>query len=333
MTRFYNKLYRFDFNHTFYTNRETSDFSITPMGETNAQLRSNGLLLKTRETGFDLVYQKLAAIGALPLITITSSEKLMFKIEVSNPSILNVTDLGIKTNATDIYNCQGKYSDPLSFGTIATRQPNFTEEYTYTFDTITFKIEDVDGDVTYEEEQVGTEDPNVPTNFNFSFSVNLGNTFTQGYYTLKTYRNGVQEDTLDVYFLNRLAYPQLIGIFELELDASLNYGLVPYEALLTVNALATKWAYQIELTRDFTGGTLNVVDSSSTVVFTEDLPTPAVYTIGETVGFTSTTAITKTEKPITDFKLVVTSPGLDVTLEKLPNPTHNNLNSIVYLKI
>ncbi|MFT5822986.1 MAG: hypothetical protein ACI8ZM_004243 [Crocinitomix sp.] len=332
MTRIYNKLYQFDFNHTFYANRETSDFSITPIGKTNAQLRSNGLLLKTRDTGFDLVYQKLAEVGNLPLIAITGSEKLMFKIEVSNPAILNVTDLGTKTNATDIYNCQGKFSDPLALSIIASRQPNFTEEYTYTFDKITFKIEDVDGHVLYEEIQTGTEDPDALGNYNFSFSVNLSSGFVQDYYTLKTYRNGVQEDALDVYLFNRLLYPQLIGIFELELDASLDYTLVPYTAVLTVSALAAIWAYQIELTRDFTGGTMNVVDGSSTVVFTEDMPTPA-YGIGETVGFTSTTAITKTENPITDFKLVVTSIGLDVTLEKLPNPTHNNLNSIVYLKI
>ncbi|NOQ72206.1 MAG: hypothetical protein GQ574_09410 [Crocinitomix sp.] len=332
MTRFYKRLYQFDFNHTFYTDRETSDFSMTAFSETVAQLRTNGLLLKTRDTGFDLVYQKLTDVGNLPLIAITSSEKLMFKIEVSNPDILNVTDLGTKTNATDIYNCQGKFSDPLALSTIATRQPNFTEEYTYTFDKITFKIEDVDGDIIYEEVQTGTQDPDVPTNYNFSFSVNLSSGFKQDYYTLKTYRNGVQEDALDVYLFNRLSYPNLVGIFELELDATLDYSLVPYQAVLTLNALATKWAYQIELTRDFTGGIMNVVDNSSTVVFTEDLPTP-VYGIGETVGFTSTTEITKTEKAIADFKLVVTSPGLDVTLEKLPNPTHNNLNSIVYLKI
>ncbi len=332
MSRFYKKLYQFDFNHTFYTNRETSDFRITPFSDTVAQIRSNGLLLKTRDTGFDLVYQKLSEIGNAPLVEITAVEKLMFKIEVNNPSILNVTDLGAKLNTTDIYNCQAKYSDALTLGTIATRQPNFTEEYTYPFDKITFKIEDVEGNIVYEETQTGTVDPDVPTDYNFSFSINLSGSLVQDYYTLKTYQSGVQKSTLDVYIFNRLSYPNLIGIFELELDSSINYALVPYAAILTLNALATKWAYQIELTRDFTGGSMNVVDGTGTVIFTEDMPTP-VYGIGATVGFTSTTSITKTEKPIADFKLVVTSPGLDVTLEKLPNPTHNNLNSIVYLKI
>jgi hypothetical protein len=332
MNRYYKKLYQFDFNHAFYTDGETRDFCITPFSNTISKFRTLGLLPKMRQTGIDLVYQKKDGVSVLPLIPITNSEKLLFKIELSNRDILNVTDLGPKLNATDIYNCRAKYSDALLLSSIATRQPNFTESYTYGFNKITFKIEDDEGNIVYENEQTGTVNADVPTDFDFTFSVNLSSGFKQGYYILKTYKSGVPEEELKVFIFNRLSHPDLIGVFELELDTAMNYAVVPYKAVLTLDALKTNWYYQIQLTRDFTGGAMKVVDGGGIPAFTEDMPTPA-YGIGETVGFTSIAKITKTEKPIADFKLVVTSPLLDVTIDKLPNPTHNNLNSIVYLKI
>ena len=49
--------------------------------------------------------------------------------------------------------------------------------------------------------------------------------------------------------------------------------------------------------------------------------------------FESSDVITKAEKPYTNFNLEVTTDEHEIVLTGLPNPSHHNANSIIYLKL
>ncbi len=335
MERFYAKLYQFNFNHTFYTDSGTRDFLIYPISGTSKIARSNGMIIKPELTGFDLIYQKKSDVSNDPYETIDENFVLTFGIGLQHKEVLNVTDLPVKNDSTDIYICSELYAESeLSLGVIATRQPNFTESYTYTSSKVTLKIEDNQGDTVYEQDQTGFEDPDDSSKFNFSFSVNLSIGINQGRYKLKTFIDEILQDELDVYIFNRFDFPELIGVFELEIDNNIDYTKLVYEAIMGFTASTTVWTYKIKLIRDFSGGSITIenTDVGDPLTFSET-SVLVDYSPGETVVFKSDSSITKTEAPLTNFKLVVDSTSIDFTIDKLPNPTHNNTNSIVYLKI
>jgi len=154
---------------------------------------------------------------------------------------------------------------------------------------------------------------------------------------LKTYRAGILEDQTEIFLLNRLVHPDLIGVFELTLTNAIDYSVVlPYEAVLNIDAASTDWYYHIELTRDFTGGEFNIIDTTDLEAdppLFKETTSLDDYKKGETVIFKSDSALKRTDAPRTNYKLVVESDTTDFSLDKLPNPGLQNLKSIIYLKI
>lgn len=336
--RYYNKLYQFRFNHAFYGDGETNDFTITPLGNSRNLIRTHELILKLQSTGFDLIYRKESEGSSDPFVSIDSDLTLLFGVQLNNTEILNVTDLPTKQDATDLYICSADYDETsLEWSTIQTRQPQFTEEYTYNTARITFKIEDADGNVVHEENQFGSQDPDDANSYHYAFSVQLNTQDMPGRYFLKTYRAGILEDQTEIFLLNRLAHPDLIGVFELTLTNAIDYSVVmPYEAVLNIDAASTDWYYHIELTRDFTGGEFNIIDTTDLEAdppLFKETTSLDDYKKGETVIFKSDSALKRTDAPRTNYKLVVESDTTDFSLDKLPNPSLQNLKSIIYLKI
>lgn len=335
MNRFYSKLYQFRFQHEFYTNLVSEDFIIYPLNDSAKWIKGNGMMVKSENDGFDLIYRREDELSTDPFMTIDESKVLKFAIELRNRNILNVTAPPPKTNASDIYICSGAYDDSVvSLTTIPTRQTQFTELYSYAFSQMTFQITDLDDNVVYEKVQSGMQDPDNPAVYNFSASVNLGNSFEHGRYKLKSVRNGVVQDELTVYIYNRYEVPNLFGIFELELDENMDYTVLPYSATLTFTAFENKWVYSVELTKTYLAASLAVTDTTpgSPISFNMVPPIPT-YTAGEKIVFTSSVDIKKTEAPQSKLQLKLTATDTSITLDKLPNPVHDNQNSIVYLKL
>lgn len=334
MQRIFNKLYQLSVLHTFYTNEESEDFSIVPIGTTGKVLRGLGMVCRTDTKGFELIYRAENEDGD-PAVTIDEDHVVAFGIELKNERAHYFTEFPEKDNNSDIYYCNGAYDDSsLSLSAQAIRQPSFTEEYTYAFERVTFKVLDADGNKYFESTQTGTENDSDPTLYDFSFSVNFGTNFKMGMFTLQTFNNGILQDEDEVYIFDRFTYPNLIGIFELELNSAIDYTTVPYTATLDLSPSSATWTYEVEFTRDFTNAILSITnaDGGSTVDF--GLPTAATdYSSGDTISFESSEAIPKSELPNTNFSLEVTSDDIDLTLTGLPNPPHHNSNSIVYLKI
>lgn len=335
MNRFYSKLYQFRFQHEFYTNLVSEDFIIYPMHDSAKWIKGNGMMVKSENDGFDLIYRREEELNTDPFMPIDESKVLKFAIELRNRNILNVTAPPAKTNPSDIYICSGAYDDSVvSLTTIPTRQTQFTELYSYNFSQITFRITDLDDNVVYEKTQVGVPNPDNTAMFNYSFSVNLGNSVEHGRYKLKTLRNGGVQDELTVYIYNRYEVPNLFAIFELELDENMDYTALPYSTTLTLTAFENEWVYSVELTKTYLAASLVVTDTTagSPITFNRVPPVPT-YTAGERIVFTSSVDIKKTEAPQSKLQLKLTATDTSITLDKLPNPVHDNQNSIVYLKL
>ena len=337
-SRFFKALYQFRMRHEFYTNGVTSDFRLIPIGRTMNWLLVHQMILKNQPDGFDLIYRVKDSDSITPLIEVESKYPLTFGVSVVNNQVLNVTEMPEKSDNSDLYICSTTCaSESLSWTTIATRSRQFTEQYSYNTDKISFQIEDIDGNVIYLESQVGAQDPDDVNLFHFSFSVNLRTDVQAGRYFLKTYRGGILEEQFEVFLIDRFLDPTLIGIVELELNDEIDFtGALPYVGILQYTALESVWYYHIQLSRDFSGGTFSIIDTTDPEAdpapFSEESELDD-YEKGETVVFKSRAGLKRTETPRTNYKLMIEDSTLDFSLDKLPNPGMNNLNAIIYLKI
>lgn len=334
MDRTFNKLYNLCVAHSFYTKNESEDFTFTPIGKSKKIMSTNGILFRGNSKGFDLLYQTIDEIKN-PFIKIEKNESLKFEITLSNEKALYLTQLPDKFRASDIYYASDDYdNDTLALTVLPTRQPSFTESYRYVFETLTFRVVDSSGDICFETIEHGLEDEESLGDFDFSISVNLSADCELGKYKIQTINNGLLQDELEVYIINRLQYPNLIGVFELGLNSGIDYSSIPFEAKFDFESLATVWYYHIELTRDFKNGDFAITngDIESVITFSETTSLDD-YLIGETVIFKSSDVMLKNELPNINLSLKVTSDEIDLTLSGLPNPPHYNSQSIIYLKI
>jgi hypothetical protein len=336
--RFYKELYRFRLRHEFYSDGLTTDFRLVPFGRTKNWLSVHEIVLKNLPDGFDLVYRTTDDVSTNPFVELDGTYPLVFGVFVKNDEILNLTNLPAKSDNSDLYICSTTCStESLSWSTIATRSTQFTEKYSYNTNQISFKMEDKDGNVVYEETQFGAQDPDDVNLFHFSFSVSLRSDFNAGRYDLKTYRSGLLEDHLEVFLINQFFDPNLMGIIELEMSDEIDFtGALPHVGTLNFTALASEWVYYIQLGRDFLGGTFSIIDTTDP----EADPPPFSeiselddYKKGETVIFKSGASFKRTEAPRTTYKLLIEDSTPEFSLDKLPNPGRNNLNAIIHLKI
>jgi hypothetical protein len=163
--------------------------------------------------------------------------------------------------------------------------------------------------------------------------VNLGNNFKQGMHTLQIFQNGILKDSKEVYIFNRFQYPDLIGVVELELNEEIEYTSIPYLSAVQLVASSAIWRYEVEITRNLGVGTVEIIDTESGPISFTEITGTTDYLKGETLIFESSDAITKSEKPYTNFNLEVTTDDHEIVLTGLPNPSHHNANSIIYLKL
>ena len=334
MERIYAKLYQLQVSHLFYADKKSTDFSFYPIGNATKNMRNSGLMYRAYKDGFELVYRTLSGSNN-PFIPNDSVQILTFGVAVENVNALSFTAFPDKSNNSDIYYANGTYSDgTINFSALASRQTGFTENFTYDFEKITFRIIDKDSNKIYEEIQTGLPNTADETLFDFSFSVNFGDAIKMGVYKIQTFKNGILQDENEVYIFNRFKSPNLIGIFELELNNLINYETLPYSSKFEFEPVSSLWKYQIELTRDFKSGDFSIAnaDEDSTITFSETTSLDD-YLKGEVVIFEASDVMTKSDIPNSNFSLVVTSDDDDITLNGLPNPSNHNSNSIVYLKI
>jgi hypothetical protein len=333
MERAYNSLYQCNVEHAFYTEGVSDDLNFMPIGNTSKFLRAHGLIFRKNKFGFELVYRADSG-GVNPFVEITESNKLFIGFGLDNPDLLHITNLPSKTSSSDIYFIDDIYTTGvLNLSTIAVRQPSFTETYSYNNSSAKFKVEDANGNVVFETKQNGLQDEADLTLYHYSFSAELGNSLEIGQYKLKTFLNGILEDELDVFIFNQFQWPGLIGIYELELDENIVYDAsLPYEATISLVASTSVWTYTVEMTRDYTNGTLNIVNTDGGFTFNETVA-PADYLSGEIAVFESSIAITKAQATNGALNLVATSDDQDLTITGLPNPSPYIANSTVYLKI
>ncbi|MCP4121850.1 MAG: hypothetical protein GY751_08870 [Bacteroidetes bacterium] len=330
----YRKLYTCGISHAFYTENVSDDLGFSLMQNTSRVLSAHGIVFKPSRLGFDLVY-KTDDGGYDPCKIIDENIVLHFSIEASNVELFNITEFPAKADDSDIYLVEDLYSESnLDLSIIGTRQLVFTESYTYTSELVTFRVLDAMGHKVFEETKAGVQDDVVLTDYHFAFSVNLGSGLKIGKYQLKTLIDGIEKDNEDVFIFNRLEYPDLIGVFALELDASIVYDSnLPYASVIELVPSSAVWVYNVFLTRNYTNGVFALNNSGGpSPTFSETTSLPD-YLEGETVIFESSVPITKLEAPIKDFNLVVTSDDQNITLSGLPNPSPYKANSTIYLKI
>ncbi|MDG1331968.1 MAG: hypothetical protein P8P74_06540 [Crocinitomicaceae bacterium] len=333
MERIYSKLYQCTVEHTFYTDGVSADLNFMPIGKTSKFLRAHALTFFENQNGFELLHRTDSG-GLNPFTEITESNKLFIGLGVDNVELFNFTNFPSKTASSDIYLLSDIYSTGvLNPTTIARRQPSFTEEYSYNNSTATLRVEDAAGNAVFKTTLHGLQDEVDLTLYHYSFSVDLGSSLDIGQYKLKTFLNGVLEDELDVFIYNQFEWPGLIGIFELELDENIVYDTsLPYEAAVSLQASSSVWTYQVEMSRNYTNGILNIVNTDGTFTFNETTA-PTDYLSGEIAIFESSIAVTKTEASSKAMNLVITSDDQDLTITGLPNPSPYIANSTVYLKI
>lgn len=335
MERFFGTYYEFQFLHEYYSDKETFDFEVYPLDNAKNTARTSGILLKTTSKGFSLIYQQKGESDTDPYIELDETLILPLGIRLLNVEILQLTDLPTKSDSTDLFVLSGNQNDSeLTLEALPTRPYSFVEKYVYTANSATFKLEDSSGNTILKSTQQGIKDPDTPTNFHYHFSVDLKSDLPIGKYVLKTLINGVVEDATEVIIFNRYQYSNLWALFLLSIDGDVDYEELPNESNLTFSSTAAKWVYNVMLGRDFSGGTISIKNTKlgDPVLFAETSVLDD-YIKGETVVFESNQAITKSDTPLTNFQLVAESDETELTINKLPNPAHNQVNSIVYLKI
>lgn len=333
MERFYHKLYNLRVEHGFYSDLESSDLAFAPIADTLNILRTHGIIFKENGKGFDLVYKALNLAGD-PIIPIDDKRVLRFGMSLRNSNALYFTNFPAKSADTDIYYAYSDYSQAnLILECVSTRQPAFTENYTFDFPKATFRILDEDGFKRYETILEVEESEEVSDDFVFSFSVNLGSNFKQGLHTLQILQNGILKESQEVYIFNRFQYPDLIGVVELELNEEIEYTSLPYTAAVQLVASSSVWRYEVEITRNLGDGSIEIIDTENGPISFNEITGITDYLKGETLIFESTDAITKSEKPYTNFNLEVTTDDHEIVLTGLPNPSHHNAKSIIYLKL
>ncbi len=354
MERIYTKIYQLNVAHDFYQNGVSADFTFAPLGETTKQLFVHDLLFKHHPTGFDLAYKTQEnRTGALEAL----EHELIFYvgIHLTNLNALNYTDLPEKENSTDIYFAEMDWADgETDLTTIQVRSTQFTELHQHQNEQLTLNVVNDTGQIIFSKTSTGIKNAADDDDlFNHEFNVQLPAQFALQTHTVELMKtaNGAFIKRTEIFVYNPLAQANLFGIVQLKLDHPINAESPLTQAVLKLQALESKWIYEITLSKNYTAHSFQlfrpglleedphllsfkqVSDDLETEINPEaDAPN---YEKDAQIYFISAKTIKESEHGIDDLNLVVLDDEEEpkVKIKGLPNPSLNTPNKKVYLKI
>lgn len=329
----YSRLFSIRFKHSYYDDRNSYDFSVVPLPQTQKLARQYKLIFRVLPNGLEVL--SLMKAENTPFIDLGSANKLSFAIILKNTNVLNITTLPAKRNSRQVYYLnnilQTGNSIPVKdWKLVEPKSDNFTYALQSEANEIVLKTTD-----SFGNSQTAAM---LKQGNRFLSDFHLGGR-QEGRYLFESTRDG-QEKQEEAFYSSEMLWKTrpfgLIDVFtkELTYNRSKNYSI-------KLSARKSSWIYRVNLTKDYTGSTISIKD--------ERLPPEVLFKIagnpvlskGKTLTFRAynsdapdTVAKIKfSENAIRDFKLVIEKNGAKTEIRALPNPAIDQVKSEMHINI
>ncbi|GAB5526577.1 MAG: hypothetical protein Roseis2KO_44490 [Roseivirga sp.] len=333
MANTYKKLLSIRLTHTYYESRYTSDFSIIPLPETQKLVNQYKLVLRPAGNGFDVM--SLVNADDTPFIDLGDSNKLSFALMLRNTAMLNITSLPAKQHSAQLYYITNKPSPGISISIkdwtlVDPRATSFSYSRQTGANEVTLKTTGPFGDSTTEQM--------IKQGDQFVSDFELGNR-PEGRYQLEATEDGIKKP-VDSFYVSEMLWKArpfaLIDIFTQELDYS-----SPKNYYIRLGAKKAHWVYHVNLSKDYTGSTISIEDGREAPEVLFKVQGNVNLAKGKTLMFKAYKAddpharakIRFSEKPLTDFKLVIEKNGTKTEIAGLPNPAIDQVKTEMHINI
>lgn len=333
MANTYKKLFSIRLRHDYYESRFTSDFSVTPLPQTQKLARQYRLIFRPVADGIDVL--SLMTDHTTPFLHLDDHNKLSFVMMLQNADLLNVTNLPYNPSTQQVYHIENRPEvgtsiisqewtliKPKAASFVYTRQSEANE--------IMLKSTGPFG-ATYTREMLKQGE-------RFTSAFELSN-MHEGKYVLEATEDGQTKPAEAIYSSEILWKTRpfaLIDIFTRQLSYE-----KPKNYFLRLGAKKVTWVYRVNLTKDYTGSSISIEDQRESPEVFFKLVGNASLAKGQSLKFRAfqidkpghTAQIAFSETPIKDFKLIIEKNGTKTEIAGLPNPAIDQVKTEMHINI
>ncbi len=330
---YFEKLFDVKIRHDYYTKGDCGDFIIIPTEDSLKTLKNFGLLFKSYENGFQVLYRAFKDGTIQPLKPIDTDIRLTFMLKPVNKYLVNFSDLPVKGMTEKIY-----YFDNLTLNKSAANElllvDDTIKKYAYEKDTVFLKstiynYDEATGSASQDLKITDAQGVNLNPPIDETVNAIVGRVTKQ--FDLKKYGQGLYKLFVDgsatpfqtFYVDDKLLFEGIFGIIEIFKNSSVpadyvfanTAGVVSSKTyVLQFHRRATFWKYILVKKYNTTLPNVTLQSGATTLNgVPHSLPDGTAASLFE---FTTTNDLKET--PVANIKL--NSNGTAV-IQNLPNPT------------
>lgn len=342
-------------DHKYYDDGVCKDFIIKPLPETSKLLSGYKLLFRKEINGFRILFQA-EENSRTPFLELDEGVIFIFSMQLKKPSLLNFTELPVKSSSNDIFYFETNdssarietdrfniYKLKLAPDSLVQIRPKaFNYQFESESEEVKLQVLDANGKPILEK--LLQSDHNA-----FGEQIDL-NKFPGGKYTFRRIVNEEVEKVDYIFVTDIMRFGRPFGLITIYKDKFIKYEK-PSLFKLTFQTRSVPWRYNLKLTNDYADHDFAITDKenynnknnsrySEEVNFVETSNLDA-YTKGATVIFESGEIVDGEfqpqkvpyyESPKKHLQLK-TDNGKKTVINHLPNPAINNLKSEIFINV